>query len=177
MGILPNDLEIKELKEKALNLINKNNIKVIDVSQAQQLINDTNASTFVFNVTNALGNKTVSEIPNVPGGQLVQATDKYIGVWKSNVILIDDGDLVRAGTTAMWLKRMNFKVFILKDGISEASKLKLKKHCNQKEEILDILNINELINLKNHTLFDIRLSQDYLNVRLKNSLWLNRSIR
>ena len=175
IGILPNNLQIKKLKEKALNLINKNNIKVIDLSQAQQLINDPNASTFVFNVTNTLENKTVNEIPNVPGGQLVQATDKHIGVWKSNVILIDDGDLVRAGTTAMWLKRMNFKVFILKDGISEASKLKLKKHCNQKEEILDILNINELINLKNHTLFDIRLSQDYLNVRLKNSLWLNRS--
>jgi len=44
----------------------------------------------------------------VPGGQLVQATDKYIGVWNSNVILIDDGDLIRAGTTAMWLKKNEF---------------------------------------------------------------------
>jgi cysteine-S-conjugate beta-lyase len=175
IDILPNDLEIKELQEKVLNLINKNNIKVINISQAQQLIDDNNASTFVFNVTNTLGEKIVNEIPHVPGGQVVQATDKYIGVWNSNVILIDDGDLIRAGTTAMWLQKMNFNVHILKNGMLEASKLKLRQRFNHEEETLDTLNINDLMTLKNCTFFDIRSSQDYLNIRLKNSLWLNRS--
>ncbi|MDC0094035.1 rhodanese-like domain-containing protein [Alphaproteobacteria bacterium] len=175
LDILPNDLEIKKLQEKALNLIDKNNIKVIEISQAQQLIDDTNTSTFVFNVTNTLGEKTVNEIPNVPGGQLVQATDKYIGVWNSNVILIDDGDLIRAGSTAMWLKKMNFNVYVLKNGILKASKLKLIQRHYHKKETLDTLNINDLITIKNCIFFDIRPSKDYLNVRLKNSLWLNRS--
>ena len=75
----------------------------------------------------------------------------------------------------MWLKKMNFKVFILKDGISEVSKLKLRYHHNHKEENLDILNIDNLISSKNVTLFDIRSSQDYLKTRLKKSIWLNRS--
>ena len=75
----------------------------------------------------------------------------------------------------MWLKKMNFKVFILKDGISEVSKLKLRYHHNHKEEDLDILNIDNLISSKNVTLFDIRSSQDYLKTRIKKSIWLNRS--
>lgn len=173
INTLQTDQQIKEIKEKALYLINKNNIKVIDVAETQKLIDETNTSTFLFDVTDNLEKKNDNIIPNVPGGQLVQATDKYIGVWNSNVILIDDGDLIRAGTTAMWLKKMNFKVFILKDGLSEVSKLNLR--YNHKEEKLDILNIDKLISLKNVTLFDIRASQDYLKNRLNKSIWLNRS--
>ena len=76
----------------------------------------------------------------------------------------------------MWLKKMNFNVFILKNGMFRSFKIKIKDSIiNQKEETLDILNINELMTFKKCTFFDIRLSQDYLNVRLKNSLWLNRS--
>ena len=175
LDILPDDLEIKKLKEQILNLINKKNIKIIDIPQAQELIDDKNASTFVFNVTDNPGKKIISKIPNVPGGQLVQATDKYIGVWNSNVILIDDGDLIRAGTTAMWLKKMNFNVYVLNNGVLEASKLKFRQHYNHKENTLDIINLNDLIRSKDCTLFDVRSSQDYLDVRLKNSLWLNRS--
>lgn len=70
---------------------------------------------------------------------------------------------------------MNFKVFIFKNGILGTSKLKLQHHHNHQEEDLDILNIDNLISLKNVTLFDIRLSQDYLKTRLKKSIWLNRS--
>jgi cystathionine beta-lyase len=175
INVLQTDQQIKKLKEKALDLINKNNIKVINAAETQKLIDETNTSTFLFDVTDNLKKKNVNVIPNVPGGQLVQATDKYIGVWNSNVILIDDGDLIRAVTTAMWLKKMNFKVFILKDGISKVSKLKLRYHHNHKEENLDILNIDNLISSKNVTLFDIRSSQDYLKTRLKKSIWLNRS--
>jgi hypothetical protein len=43
---LQTDQQIKELKEKALHLINKNNIKVIDVAETQKLIDETNTSTF-----------------------------------------------------------------------------------------------------------------------------------
>ena len=63
---------------------------------------------------------------NVPGGQLIQATDKYIGVWKATVILVDDGDLIRAGTTSFWLKKMGYEVYILKEGLLKAQTLKFR---------------------------------------------------
>jgi rhodanese-related sulfurtransferase len=40
---------------------------------------------------------------SVPGGQLVQATDRYVGVREARIVLLDDPDLIRATITASWL--------------------------------------------------------------------------
>jgi rhodanese-related sulfurtransferase len=40
---------------------------------------------------------------SAPGGQLVQATDRYVGVREARIVLFDDDDLVRATITASWL--------------------------------------------------------------------------
>ena len=108
-GCYTNDTELKKLQNKIFKSLIFNNINLIDFSKAQELILDKNKSTFIFNVTNS--NKNMSSIRHVPGGQLVQATDKYIGVWRSTLILVDDGDLIRAGTTSFWLKKMGYQEY------------------------------------------------------------------
>ena len=50
---------------------------------------------------------------SAPGGQLVQATDQYVGTLGARIVLVDDAD-VRAVMTASWLKQMGWKdVFVL----------------------------------------------------------------
>lgn len=44
---------------------------------------------------------------SAPGGQLVQATDSYVGVRHARLVLLDD-DSVRAPMTASWLKQMGW---------------------------------------------------------------------
>lgn len=44
---------------------------------------------------------------SAPGGQLVQATDQYIGTLNARVVLVDDKE-VRALMTASWLKQMGW---------------------------------------------------------------------
>jgi rhodanese-related sulfurtransferase len=57
----------------------------------------------------------VSGALSAPGGQLVQATDFYIGTLGARVVLVDDKE-VRALMTASWLRRMGWKdVFVLAD--------------------------------------------------------------
>lgn len=54
-----------------------------------------------------------------PGGQLVQATDVYIGVLKARIVLVDDVE-VRARMTASWLIQMGWKeVYVLDGGLGE----------------------------------------------------------
>jgi rhodanese-related sulfurtransferase len=43
---------------------------------------------------------------SAPGGQLVQATDRYVGVRGARIVLLDDADLVRATVTASWLYQL-----------------------------------------------------------------------
>jgi len=57
---------------------------------------------------------------SAPGGQLVQATDEYIGTLHARVVLRDD-DGVRARMTASWLKQLGYlDVRVLDDAASAA---------------------------------------------------------
>ena len=46
---------------------------------------------------------------NVPGGQLVQETDRHAATWGARVVLVDD-DGVRAVMTAHWMKQMGWDI-------------------------------------------------------------------
>ncbi|MGI4814418.1 MAG: rhodanese-like domain-containing protein [Janthinobacterium lividum] len=55
---------------------------------------------------------------SAPGGQLVQATDEYVGSLHSRVVLRDD-DGVRARMTASWLVQLGYlDVYVLEDAAS-----------------------------------------------------------
>jgi rhodanese-related sulfurtransferase len=54
---------------------------------------------------------------SAPGGQLVQATDRYVGTLRARLVLID-ADGVRATMTASWLKQMGLhEVAVLEGGL------------------------------------------------------------
>jgi rhodanese-related sulfurtransferase len=54
-----------------------------------------------------------------PGGQLVQETDSWLGVWGARIVLVDDTG-VRARMTASWLKRMGWDAAVLDGGLNGA---------------------------------------------------------
>ena len=53
-----------------------------------------------------------------PGGQLVQETDSWLGVWGARVVLVDDTG-VRARMTASWLRRMGWDAAVLEGGLGD----------------------------------------------------------
>ena len=172
----PKSEKINELREKMVNLL-ENKVEIIDFNQAQKLINDKNITTYVFDVrTNSNQKNKLSKLRNVPGGQLVQATDKYIGVLKSHVIVFDDGDLVRAGMTALWLKKMNYHCYVVNESPKKIKNLNLKLEVNFKTIPLNLINLENFKNLKDTHIFDIRNSVDYCKKRIKKSVWTNRFI-
>jgi rhodanese-related sulfurtransferase len=54
-----------------------------------------------------------------PGGQLVQETDSWLGIWGAGVVLVDDTG-VRARMTASWLRRMGWDAAVLDHGLEDA---------------------------------------------------------
>jgi rhodanese-related sulfurtransferase len=54
-----------------------------------------------------------------PGGQLVQETDSWLGIWGARVVLVDDTG-VRARMTASWLRRMGWDAAVLDHGLEGA---------------------------------------------------------
>ncbi len=56
---------------------------------------------------------------SVPGGQLVQETDRHVATLGARIVLADDGSLVRARVTASWLARMGWEVAVLDAGLAD----------------------------------------------------------
>lgn len=57
-----------------------------------------------------------------PGGQLIQATDQYIGVRHARLVLFDD-DGIRAPVVASWLKQLGHDACVLRDGMQSGLSL------------------------------------------------------
>ncbi|MGH6919516.1 MAG: rhodanese-like domain-containing protein, partial [Geminicoccaceae bacterium] len=82
-----------------------------------------NRTTFLFDVRSPeefLAGHLPGSI-SAPGGQLVQATDRYVGTLRARLVLVDD-DGVRAAMTASWLKQMALhEVAVLEGGVQAGS--------------------------------------------------------
>ncbi len=59
--------------------------------------------------------RPAAAIQNAPGGQLVQATDRWLAVRGARVVLLDNTE-IRAVVTAHWLRQMGWDAMALADG-------------------------------------------------------------
>jgi rhodanese-related sulfurtransferase len=104
---------------------------------------------------------------SAPGGQLVQATDEYVGVRNSRLVLIDDTG-VRATMTASWLIQMGWDNVYVLDGILTETDLETGP---EKREVLGLENLdtqlikasalNDLITKKNTVVIDLSDSLEF----------------
>src|SRR5690606_9962968 len=54
---------------------------------------------------------------HAPGGQLIQATDQWVGVRNARIVLIDGGENVRAPVVASWLLQLGCDACVLEGGV------------------------------------------------------------
>ena len=136
---------------------------------------DTKRTTFLIDI------RTIEEFEqahiagarHAAGGQLVQATDEYIGVRGARIILSDDAQL-RATNTAIWLKGMGHEVYILDvDARSGVSKKEPENSISIHKSI-DIKNIKELLK-QGAVLFDASRGMQYRTSHIADAKWITRS--
>lgn len=93
----------------------------IDVAEARAWLDDRSRTTFLCDVRTpeeyAAG--SIPGAQNTPGGQLIQATDQYVGVRRARLVLID-ADGVRATVAASWLRQMGHDAVVLEGGLEAA---------------------------------------------------------
>jgi rhodanese-related sulfurtransferase len=100
---------------------------------------------------------------SAPGGQLVQATDQYIGTLGARVVLIDDAE-VRAVMTASWLRQMGWQdVYVLVEAGRETGRPAAEILGGLPPAKLRIAApaLAELIARGEATVVDLSLSRDY----------------
>lgn len=118
---------------------------------------------------------------SAPGGQLVQATDKWAGTYRSRLVLIDDTG-VRATMTASWLVQMGWpNVFVLKDGLEDtalesgAQQVPMVPVANNAIEMMSSDDLNTAIETDSVTVVDLATSLEYKAAHISGAWWAVRS--
>ncbi len=84
-------------------------------------LSDTSRTTYLLDVRTP-EEVTANGLPGfapAPGGQLIQATDQWVGVKGARLVVVDE-ELVRAPVVASWLRQLGHEACVLAGGIAAA---------------------------------------------------------
>ncbi|KAJ5140489.1 hypothetical protein N7448_003897 [Penicillium atrosanguineum] len=116
----------------------------------------------------ALGHPT--GFSNAPGGQLVQATDEWVGVRGARIILYDT-DGVRASMTASWLLQLGWEVYVLNEGTQVPSSLFVLEPPSCHFSKSSSISIDALKALTGATVVDLARSTSYRKGHIPGALF------
>ena len=113
------DAALETIRNRADACAARTGLAFIDVDEALAWLSDGSRTTYLFDVRSQEEHQA-DGIPgsrHALGGQLVQATEDYVGVKGSRLILMDD-EMARAPMMANWIHQIGYDVAILKGGVS-----------------------------------------------------------
>jgi rhodanese-related sulfurtransferase len=114
---------------------------------------------------------------NAPGGQLVQATDQWIGVRGARIVLLDDTG-VRARMAGAWLRQMGHSdVFVLPDGDMRPPRMEpsIPELAGRVPKIT-VLDLQNLLDTGERTVIvDLARSLDFREGHIPGAIWAIRT--
>lgn len=152
----------------AAHLCEQYAVPLVSSAHMRLMLDTPGRTTYVFDVrTEAEFNRsTVDGATHAPGGQLIQATDLWIGVPNARVVLVDDSAL-RAVVVARWLREMGIDASVLSD---PAMHEQATKH-RQAFTPLPRIHPREAAGYR---IFDLRSSAAYRKGHHRGALWAMR---
>jgi rhodanese-related sulfurtransferase len=115
---------LPELQKSAGILAERFNVKSASAALVQKWLRDSDRTTYLCDVRTPEEFEAGS-IPgsvHAPGGQLIQATDQWVGVRNARIVLIDGGENIRAPVVASWLKQLGCDACVLEGGVKSGLK-------------------------------------------------------
>ncbi len=118
---------LAETRARADALMARFDIEAIEPDRIRSMLADDTATTYVLDVRSAeeAAVDPISGAVHALSGQLVQATDQWVGVRHARLILLDDAGL-RAALAAFWLKQLGFRPYVAR--LDDAMRAALPEH-------------------------------------------------
>jgi rhodanese-related sulfurtransferase len=114
------------LDAAARHLAQRFGVRELDVAEAQQWLDDASRTCYAFDIRTAEEYRrgTLAGARYAEGGQLVQATDLYLAVRHSRILVLDDSGR-RAAVVAGWLQQLGYEAATVAGGIHASLRVPL----------------------------------------------------
>ncbi len=165
------------LQASAQKLMQRFSIRTATRQQVETWLKETDRTTYLCDVRTpeefAAG--SVPGARHAPGGQLIQATDQWVGVRNARIVLIDGGENVRAPVVASWLAQLGCDACVLEGGVK--SGLKGTPAVQPTLPALATIAAAELkkaLDGGNCAVFDLGASMNFRKMHIPGSRWSTR---
>ncbi len=100
-------------RRRADDLMRRRGIPEAESDEVRAFLADPGRTTFLLDVRSAeeARDDRVAAAVHAPSGQVVQATDQWVGVRRARLVLLDDSGL-RAAIAAFWLRQLGFEAVV-----------------------------------------------------------------
>ena len=110
--------ELPRLKARAQALMTRHGVRTVSAADVAAWTREPDRTTYLLDVRTpeefAAG--SLPGAVHAPGGQLVQATDQWVGIRNARIVLADS-EGVRAPVVASWLKQLGCDAYVLEGGV------------------------------------------------------------
>ena len=184
-GALPKAApDLTERRRRAQALAARHGVETIDAETLAGWLSDGDRTLYLLDVRTAderaedpADKRSVLDRQgaiHAPGGQLVQATDQWIGVRRARLVVLDDED-VRALVTAAWLRRLGHEAVVLKGGLAALARLTPRPGiADAPLSALPTTTPQDLERERRErtvTILDLRSSEDYRAGHIPGAVW------
>ena len=170
------DEKLPILQKRSAAIAARYNVQAVDAAQVERWLAQTDRTTFLCDVRTPeefSQDKLPAGVQHTPGGQLIQATDEYVGVRKSRLVLLDfDG--VRAPVIASWLRQLGWEVYLLKnpENLQIAATAAVHRPVLRNTTVLAGDQIASFIKANPQAkMLDTRPSMQFRKLRLQGATW------
>jgi rhodanese-related sulfurtransferase len=123
-GAAPAPVDLGPTRARVHALAQARGVAFVSAREVAGWLADPSRTTYLLDVRTPeeLAAGAVPGFVHAPGGQLVQATDQWIGTRGARVVLVD-AEEVRAPVTAQWLRQLGHEAYVLAGGVAAAATL------------------------------------------------------
>lgn len=161
----------------AQRLMERFGIGTVSAREVREWLDDAARTTYICDVRTPeeFESGSLPGAVHAPGGQLVQATDQWIGVRNARVVLVD-GEGVRAPVAASWLKQLGFEAYVLEGGIRSGLQVPPPDRPTLPElAAISSAELKRAVAEGRCTVFDLGASMRFRKAHLPGSRWSTRN--
>jgi len=164
------------LKNQAKGLAQNAQVPYVDASTVKIWAQDANRSLFLCDVRTPeeFQAGTLAGAQHTPGGQLIQASDQYMGVRGARLVLFDN-DGIRAPVVASWLRQMGHEAHVLIDGLDSGLALHTQP-APQPPDLprITVKDLTQRLQQQSVAVVDLRSGMQYRSAHIPGARWSTR---
>jgi rhodanese-related sulfurtransferase len=176
----PSDAELHRVAQRAQEFAARHSVPRVSPETLRNWLAQRDRTTYLLDVRTVaeFEKQRLAGVLHAPGGQLIQATDQWLGTRNARVVLVDDLE-IRAVVTARWLRRLGWEAHVLAGGVSawgEAGETAsgMAAYAAALPNVVE-LSAAALREQPGHALLDLRPSGAFQSWHVRGARWANRS--